>query len=82
MPPPVELAGLRVLVVDDNTTHCQILRTYLHSYGMVISTLTAGTEALKQLRDAAAEDQPYTLAIIDQMMPGTAWLDPWPSHPK
>ncbi len=69
-PPPVELADLRVLVVDDNATHCQILRTYLQSYGMVITTVNGGTEALKQLLDAAVEGQPYALAIIDQMMPG------------
>ncbi|MCX6043515.1 MAG: response regulator, partial [Chloroflexi bacterium] len=68
-PHPVELEGLRVLVVDDNATHRDILQTYLRTWGMVVDVANQGTTGLMQLM-RAAETEPYTLAIIDQMMPG------------
>lgn len=66
---PIELEGLRVLVIDDNATHRDILQTYLRTWGMRVDVATRGTEGLMQLMQAAT-DQPYAIAIIDQMMPG------------
>ena len=67
---PVELTGVRVLVVDDNATHRNILQTYLAKWGMVVDVATQGTEGLMCLMRAATAGQPYAIAIVDQMMPG------------
>ncbi|MFN8488580.1 MAG: PAS domain S-box protein [Caldilineaceae bacterium] len=67
---PVNLKGLRVLIVDDNATHRDILQTYLRVWGMQTECATRGTEGLMCLVRAATTGQPYDLAIIDQMMPG------------
>jgi len=67
---PIALDGLRVLVVDDNATHRDILQTYLGALGMVVDVATRGTEGLMRLMSAAEAGQPYAIAIVDQMMPG------------
>jgi len=36
---------------------------------MNITTVASPQEALKQLRQAAASDQPFDIAILDRMMP-------------
>jgi len=68
-PQPVELTGVRVLVIDDNATHRHILQTYLRTWGMVVDGAAGGNAGLLQLRRTSAA-QPYALAIVDQMMPG------------
>ena len=67
---PLALEGLRILVVDDNATHREIIRTYLGALGMIVDVATRGTEGLLYLMRAAEAGQPYAIAIIDQMMPG------------
>jgi CheY-like chemotaxis protein len=67
---PVDLKGLRVLIVDDNETHRENLQIYLRARGMQTECATRCTEGLMCLVRAATAGQPYDLAIIDQMMPG------------
>jgi len=72
VPPPQQttFAGKRVLVVDDNLTHCEIIQHYLTAWGAQVDIATRGTEAIMALLRAAATGDPYPLAIIDQVMPG------------
>jgi two-component system, sensor histidine kinase and response regulator len=65
-----QLQGLRVLVVDDNNTNCQILHRQLLSWKMQPDCATRGEQALKIMRDAASEGKPYGLALLDFQMPG------------
>ena len=60
------LAGMRVLVVDDNPTNCQILATQLRKWGMVPRDTRVATEALDWLRSG----EQFDLAILDMQMPG------------
>jgi len=67
---PVNLAGLRTLIVDDNATNRQILKHQLDSWGMLYEEAGSGAEALEMLRSAARCRQPFKLAMLDLMMPG------------
>jgi len=60
-----ELTGLRVLIVDDNATHRQILTLQTKSWGMVVRCAKSGFQALKLLR----RQSPFDLAILDYRMP-------------
>jgi two-component system, sensor histidine kinase and response regulator len=64
-----KVSGLRVLVVDDNTTNRQILLHQLLSWNMQPDSAARGEEALKMLRDAASIGKPYALALLDFQMP-------------
>jgi PAS domain S-box-containing protein len=68
--PPSDLAGIRVLVVDDNATNREILHAWLESWGMRSLLARNGPEALDILAFAAAGGDPARVAIVDMQMPG------------
>jgi len=71
--PPVPasgLSGLRVLIADDNPTNCSILERYVGACGMAGASADRGERALAMLREAAARNTPYDVALIDMEMPG------------
>jgi CheY-like chemotaxis protein len=63
------LAGVRVLIVDDNATNRSILNHQTSSWGMIATEAESGARALELLRAAAARGEPYDIAILDLMMP-------------
>jgi len=65
-----DLAGKRVLLIDDNSTNCLILREALQAWGLKSDTFRLPEEALAGLPNAMAGEQPYSLVIIDSCMPG------------
>ena len=64
-----KVSGLRVLVVDDNTTNRQILRHQLLSWNMQPESAAGGEQALNMMREAASTGKPYALALLDFQMP-------------
>jgi signal transduction histidine kinase/CheY-like chemotaxis protein/HPt (histidine-containing phosphotransfer) domain-containing protein/HAMP domain-containing protein len=68
-PARTDLRGLRVLIVDDNATNRTILEHQLANWGMVSGSAADGPAALTVLR-AAAQSEPYELAVLDMQMPG------------
>ena len=66
---PEGLAGVRVLVVDDNRTNRRILEDLLTNWGMRPSMAVGGPDALVQLKDAVSRGEPFRLALLDVMMP-------------
>jgi signal transduction histidine kinase/CheY-like chemotaxis protein len=69
-PLPVgSLAGTAVAIIDDNRTNRVILERYLDSWGTRERSFERGREALRALREAADEDDPFEVAIVDLMMP-------------
>lgn len=63
------LAGVRVLIVDDNATHRKILIHQTAACDMVPAQAEDALRALEMLRAAAQAGKPYDLAILDLMMP-------------
>jgi signal transduction histidine kinase/DNA-binding response OmpR family regulator len=66
----VSLTGTSVAVVDDNRTNRAILERYLKSWGMRERSFESGTDALREMQDAASGDDGFDIAIVDMMMPG------------
>ena len=62
-----DIASLRVLLVDDNVAHGQILQRYLGAWGLRLTTVEGGVPALNTL--LAAKDDPFALVITDLVMP-------------
>jgi CheY-like chemotaxis protein/nitrogen-specific signal transduction histidine kinase len=62
---PAELQGKRLLIVEDNATHRQILALQAQSWGMLAHPTESGAEALKLLNLRGHFD----LAILDMQMP-------------
>ena len=65
---PLDLCGLRVLIVDDNPTNRHILHCQLSSWKMVPTCVPGGKEALEILKKALVS-KPFDLAILDMQMP-------------
>jgi signal transduction histidine kinase/CheY-like chemotaxis protein len=60
-----QLAGRRLLIVDDNATNRQILTLQAQSWGMVAQAAQSGFEALGWL----SEGEKFDIAILDMQMP-------------
>jgi len=65
-----ELAGKRTLVVDDNSTNRRILRDSLLLWNMDPVLVDNGRTALALIQQAAKENKPYDLILLDSQMPG------------
>lgn len=70
-----ELAGLRVLIVDDNTTNCDLYRQMCSGWGYRSSLAKDGLSGLSQMEEAIRDGDPYRLILLDQQMPGLTGLD-------
>jgi signal transduction histidine kinase/DNA-binding response OmpR family regulator len=64
------LAGTRVLVVDDNAAARELLTAMSRAIGLRVDAVAGGEEALAQVRQADAGDDPYQLLLLDWKMPG------------
>src|SRR5210317_979761 len=67
--PASELRGMKVLAVDDNATSRSIFQEMLESFSFEVSVATSGEEGITEL-EAANEDKPFELVIMDWQMPG------------
>jgi two-component system, sensor histidine kinase and response regulator len=67
---PGRLAGLRVLIVDDNRTNRFILEELLTRWGCRPVSAPGGAEALAALAGTVAAGEPFELVLLDRMMPG------------
>ncbi|HWX22210.1 MAG TPA: response regulator, partial [Candidatus Binatia bacterium] len=63
--PEAQLAGLRLLVVDDNATNCRILTLQASKWGMQARGTQNAPQALEWLRSS----EPFDLAVLDMQMP-------------
>ncbi|WP_242523140.1 response regulator [Thiocystis minor] len=69
---PIDLRGLRVLVVEDNATSRDILVSQIQSFQMAATGVASGEEALERL---SAPDQIFDLVLMDWKMPGLNGLE-------
>ncbi|MCX8157936.1 MAG: PAS domain-containing protein [Verrucomicrobiae bacterium] len=74
LPEPLDqaanLAGLRVLVVDDSDTNRRVLHHQCEAWQMEDQCVGDGVEAISTLRAAANKGQPFDIALLDMQMPG------------
>ncbi|MFI5311713.1 MAG: response regulator [Gemmatimonadales bacterium] len=67
--PPVALAGVRALVVDDVPVNVQLFRDWMTGWGMRVETATDGAAGLERLRAAMQGGDPVRIAVVDYLMP-------------
>ena len=65
LPTELDLAGVRILVVDDNATNLKILCEMLSSWKMVPRPASTSEAANALLTRMARRDTPFDLALID-----------------
>jgi len=65
-----KLRDVRVMIVDDNHSSREILHNQITAWGMRNDSLSSGSEALQRLRQAAADGDPYRIALIERHLPG------------
>jgi signal transduction histidine kinase/CheY-like chemotaxis protein/HPt (histidine-containing phosphotransfer) domain-containing protein len=60
-----QLAGKRILIVDDNATNREIVTRHARSWGMEPVAVAVPAEALALVEDG----EPFDVAVVDMMMP-------------
>ena len=63
------LKGVRVLIIDDNSTNRLILREALSAQGALVSEAPGGAEGIQVFREASRMGQDYAVVITDCHMP-------------
>ncbi|MEQ1544333.1 response regulator [Methyloglobulus sp.] len=74
-PRPSELAGRKLLIVEDNDTNRDILQNHALSWGMSVDAVPSALAALDLLRNPVEGQGAYDLAIIDMKMAGMNGLE-------
>jgi two-component system sensor histidine kinase/response regulator len=69
MAPPEMLAGVRVLVIDDNRTNRRILEGLLRSWGMEPTVVSGAEDALAVLDGCREPSHSFRLIVTDMHMP-------------
>ncbi|RKJ41349.1 response regulator [Acutalibacter sp. 1XD8-33] len=64
-----ELKGLRALVVDDDFNTCDSVSWMLQQIGLRAEWTLSGKEAVLRTRQAIMRDNPYSVYIIDWLLP-------------
>jgi len=64
-----EISGRKILVVDDNATSRMLLTKLLKHWGCRYECAPEGESALALLRDAAMQNDPFLVALLDKQMP-------------
>lgn len=63
------LAGLRLIIVNNNPTHREVLKKQLTACNMLVETVTDTQEALAEVQKACSAGISYQIAIIDEHIP-------------
>jgi signal transduction histidine kinase/DNA-binding response OmpR family regulator len=70
-----KLRGVRVLAVDDNATNRRILEETLSGWGMNLTLAESAEQAIDAIERAQSGSMPFSLVILDNMMPGTSGME-------
>ncbi len=73
--PRQNLAGLRALVVESNTTTCAVLEHYLDALGIKCECAGNGADALALLRREAESGMPFEMVILDLKLLAPAGME-------
>lgn len=64
------LEGFRVLLVDDNTSARHVFTAMYERFGLKVTAVSDGVQALTALKTAESLGSPFNLVCIDWKMPG------------
>ncbi len=64
-----QIAGTKVLIVDDNSTNRLILREIFGVWKFLVQSVDSGPAAIDAVRTAQNAGQPFDLIVLDLMMP-------------
>ncbi|TVT60332.1 MAG: response regulator [Azoarcus sp. PHD] len=73
--PVDDLKGMRVLIVDDNSSARDILSAMLTPLSFRVRTAASGKQALAEIGAACRDGTPYGLVLMDWVMPGMDGLE-------
>lgn len=65
----LDISGMRVLIVDDNTTNRMVVREMISPWGIVTAEEKDGSKAIKEIERAFESGEPYRLLLLDMQMP-------------
>lgn len=68
-PITANIAGKRVLIVNDNATNRSLLATLTESWDMYPTTVSSGAAALQAISSAADRGETFSLVLSDYLMP-------------
>jgi signal transduction histidine kinase/CheY-like chemotaxis protein len=66
------LAGIRVLVVDDNPVNVDVFRRQIEAAGGLVDARNDADSGLALARKAADNGTPFDVAVLDHQMPGVS----------
>ena len=72
---PKQLAGLRILIVDDLAINRTIFGQQLKAHGMLVDEAPSGMAALSIIADSRRSGDAFDIVLIDQVMPLMAGED-------
>ncbi|MDP8229120.1 MAG: response regulator, partial [Candidatus Electryoneaceae bacterium] len=64
-----DIRGKHILIVDDNDTNRLLLRELLQGWHCRYDEATEGETALEKMRQAAEQNDPFEVALLDMLMP-------------
>ena len=67
--PMVNIAGTKILVVDDHAVNRLLVTNLLASWGCRYAEASDGSSALDMLETAFNQGEPYQVALLDMLMP-------------
>ncbi|HUS22947.1 MAG TPA: response regulator, partial [Aeromicrobium sp.] len=67
---PAPIAGLSVLVVDDNEVNRRLIEKTMRRWRAKLTLVETGQKALDAVAAAEERGEPYTLMLLDGQMPG------------
>ena len=67
--PERSIAGLRILIVDDNATNRMILREILTGWGGLPTEAESGEKGIMEIKEARRTGSAYDLVLLDYHMP-------------
>ena len=66
----IDIAGIRVLIVDDNDLNRQVCREMVSKWGLIHGEARDGEDAFEEIKRAFESGEPYRLMLLDFQMPG------------
>ena len=69
---PPEVAGLRILLIDDNPADAQAIHDQLTQLGIEVTLAGTGEDGFAALLRAHENDSPFDAVISDQTLPGAS----------